>query len=128
MLYEDPTKSITSNERFHVELHFSPGVNCCVQKELVPGPGFNPQSKVSRKESVLEQPCCIESNLLETESVTPPPPSPFTASFKCNQEDLDDIFPNIVSDETSDLLQKPINNNINIVVSEDSTVIYFSKL
>ena len=40
MLYEDPTKDVTTDERFHVELHFSPGVNCCVQKEQVPGPGF----------------------------------------------------------------------------------------
>lgn len=37
MLYEDPTKEISSEERFHVELHFSPGVNCCVQKNLPPG-------------------------------------------------------------------------------------------
>lgn len=37
MLYEDPTKDVTSEERFHVELHFSPGVNCCVQKNLPPG-------------------------------------------------------------------------------------------
>lgn len=44
MLYEDPTKNILSEERFHVELHFSPGVNCCVQKELPPGPGFRPHS------------------------------------------------------------------------------------
>ena len=45
MLYEDPTKDPTSDERFHVELHFSPGVNCCVQKELPPGPGFRPHSR-----------------------------------------------------------------------------------
>merc|ERR1719350_1021300 len=45
MLYEDPTKDTTSEERFHVELHFSPGVNCCVQKELPPGPGFRPHSR-----------------------------------------------------------------------------------
>ena len=37
MLYEDPNKDVTSDERFHVELHFSPGVNCCVHKELPPG-------------------------------------------------------------------------------------------
>lgn len=37
MLYEDPTKDVVSDERFHVELHFSPGVNCCVQKNLPPG-------------------------------------------------------------------------------------------
>ncbi|GBM50144.1 Inositol hexakisphosphate and diphosphoinositol-pentakisphosphate kinase [Araneus ventricosus] len=45
MLYEDPTKDICSEERFHVELHFSPGVVCCVQKNLPPGPGFRPQSR-----------------------------------------------------------------------------------
>merc|ERR1711892_74149 len=45
MLYEDPTKESTSDERFHVELHFSPGVNCCVQKDLPPGPGFRPHSR-----------------------------------------------------------------------------------
>lgn len=31
--------------RFHVELHFSPGVNCCVHKNLPPGPGFRPKSR-----------------------------------------------------------------------------------
>ncbi|KAK4025447.1 hypothetical protein OUZ56_014515 [Daphnia magna] len=40
MLYEDQSKDPTSEQRFHVELHFSPGVNCCVQKNLPPGPGF----------------------------------------------------------------------------------------
>lgn len=45
MLYEDPTKDPFSEERFHVELHFSPGVNCCVQKNLPPGPGFRPHSR-----------------------------------------------------------------------------------
>ena len=45
MLYEDPTKEGNSEERFHVELHFSPGVNCCVQKDLPPGPGFRPHSR-----------------------------------------------------------------------------------
>ncbi|KAH8243534.1 hypothetical protein KR032_008322 [Drosophila birchii] len=44
MLYEDPTKDPTSEERFHIELHFSPGVNCCVQKNVPPGPGLQPQT------------------------------------------------------------------------------------
>ncbi|KAF2893733.1 hypothetical protein ILUMI_12427 [Ignelater luminosus] len=52
MLYEDPTKDPCSEERFHVELHFSPGVNCCVQKNLPPGPGFRPHS---RNESVASK-------------------------------------------------------------------------
>ncbi|XP_064645286.1 inositol hexakisphosphate and diphosphoinositol-pentakisphosphate kinase 2-like isoform X19 [Lineus longissimus] len=29
MMYEDPTKEPTSEERFHVELHFSPGAQTC---------------------------------------------------------------------------------------------------
>ena len=44
MLYEDPTKDPSSENRFHVELHFSPGVNCCVHKNQPPGPGFRPKS------------------------------------------------------------------------------------
>ncbi|XP_052126928.1 inositol hexakisphosphate and diphosphoinositol-pentakisphosphate kinase isoform X14 [Frankliniella occidentalis] len=56
MLYEDPTKDPYSEERFHVELHFSPGVNCCVQKNLPPGPGFRPHSRnESNKASHLEE-------------------------------------------------------------------------
>lgn len=45
MLYEDPTKDPTSEDRFHVELHFSPGVVCCVQKNIPKGPGFRPQAR-----------------------------------------------------------------------------------
>lgn len=45
MLYEDQTKDPTSDDRFHVELHFSPGVACCLQKNLGPiGPGFRTQT------------------------------------------------------------------------------------
>lgn len=47
MLYEDPTKDPYAEDRFHVELHFSPGVVCCVQKNLPPGPGFRPQTRSS---------------------------------------------------------------------------------
>ncbi|XP_053212708.1 inositol hexakisphosphate and diphosphoinositol-pentakisphosphate kinase-like isoform X3 [Panonychus citri] len=45
MLYEDPTKDPSSDDRFHVELHFSPGVVCCVQKNIPKGPGFRPHSR-----------------------------------------------------------------------------------
>ncbi|XP_039307207.1 inositol hexakisphosphate and diphosphoinositol-pentakisphosphate kinase 2 isoform X15 [Solenopsis invicta] len=54
MLYEDPTKDPCSEERFHVELHFSPGVNCCVQKNLPPGPGFRPHSRNESSQNVGE--------------------------------------------------------------------------
>lgn len=47
MLYEDQTKDPSSEERFHVELHFSPGVVCSLQKNLPKGPGFRPQSRSS---------------------------------------------------------------------------------
>lgn len=45
MLYEDQTKNPKSDDRFHVELHFSPGVVCCLnQKNLPKGPGFRTQT------------------------------------------------------------------------------------
>ncbi|XP_013876733.1 inositol hexakisphosphate and diphosphoinositol-pentakisphosphate kinase 2 [Austrofundulus limnaeus] len=45
MLYEDNDKDPTSEERFHVELHFSPGVKGCEDEENVPlGFGFRPAS------------------------------------------------------------------------------------
>ncbi|XP_057654646.1 inositol hexakisphosphate and diphosphoinositol-pentakisphosphate kinase 2 isoform X19 [Diorhabda carinulata] len=64
MLYEDPTKDPCSEERFHIELHFSPGVNCCVQKNLPPGPGFRPHS---RNESATSK----NSSLNTSETATP---------------------------------------------------------
>ncbi|XP_068629845.1 inositol hexakisphosphate and diphosphoinositol-pentakisphosphate kinase 2 [Battus philenor] len=63
MLYEDPTKDPSSEERFHVELHFSPGVNCCVQKNLPPGPGFRPHSRnhsTTNNSSSSDEVKCIE--------------------------------------------------------------------
>ena len=45
MLYEDPTKDVASKDRFHVEVHFSPGVVCSVQKNIPKGPGFRPQAR-----------------------------------------------------------------------------------
>ena len=59
MLYEDPTKDPGSEERFHVELHFSPGVNCCVDNDLPPGPGFRPNSRNNETTSMCE---AVESN------------------------------------------------------------------
>lgn len=55
MLYEDPTKDPSSEERFHVELHFSPGVNCCVQKNLPPGPGFRPHSRNESSQNMVNE-------------------------------------------------------------------------
>ncbi|XP_042351478.1 inositol hexakisphosphate and diphosphoinositol-pentakisphosphate kinase 2 isoform X5 [Plectropomus leopardus] len=45
MLYEDNNKDPSSEERFHVELHFSPGVKVCEDEENEPlGFGFRPAS------------------------------------------------------------------------------------
>ncbi|XP_043961576.1 inositol hexakisphosphate and diphosphoinositol-pentakisphosphate kinase 2 isoform X20 [Gambusia affinis] len=45
MLYEDNNKDISSEERFHVELHFSPGVKGVEEDEHAPhGFGFRPAS------------------------------------------------------------------------------------
>ncbi|XP_033940343.1 inositol hexakisphosphate and diphosphoinositol-pentakisphosphate kinase 2 isoform X9 [Pseudochaenichthys georgianus] len=45
MLYEDNNKDPSSEERFHVEIHFSPGVKGCEDEENVPlGFGFRPAS------------------------------------------------------------------------------------
>ncbi|KAM9377149.1 inositol hexakisphosphate and diphosphoinositol-pentakisphosphate kinase 1 isoform 2-T2 [Pholidichthys leucotaenia] len=45
MLYEDNNKDPSSEERFHVELHFSPGVKGCEDEDNVPlGFGFRPAS------------------------------------------------------------------------------------
>ena len=82
MLYEDPTKELSSDERFHVELHFSPGVNCCVQKDLVPGPGFRPQSRRERNAEIPE--------IIEPEQ----PPPPLVCTIKCSKDSFHKVFEN----------------------------------
>ncbi|XP_061414639.1 inositol hexakisphosphate and diphosphoinositol-pentakisphosphate kinase 2-like isoform X9 [Lethenteron reissneri] len=48
MLYEDPNKDPSSEERFHVELHFSPGVKGTEGERSHPaGSGFRPASRES---------------------------------------------------------------------------------
>uniref|UniRef100_A0AAY5EWA5 Inositol hexakisphosphate and diphosphoinositol-pentakisphosphate kinase n=1 Tax=Electrophorus electricus TaxID=8005 RepID=A0AAY5EWA5_ELEEL len=44
MLYEDNNKDPSSEERFHVELHFSPGVKVCEEENAPMGFGFRPAS------------------------------------------------------------------------------------
>uniref|UniRef100_UPI00398F11E1 inositol hexakisphosphate and diphosphoinositol-pentakisphosphate kinase 2 isoform X8 n=1 Tax=Pristiophorus japonicus TaxID=55135 RepID=UPI00398F11E1 len=46
MLYEDPNKDPSSEERFHVELHFSPGAKGCEEDNNLPsGFGYRPASR-----------------------------------------------------------------------------------
>ncbi|XP_057322788.1 inositol hexakisphosphate and diphosphoinositol-pentakisphosphate kinase 2 isoform X13 [Microplitis mediator] len=84
MLYEDPTKDPSSEERFHVELHFSPGVNCCVQKNLPPGPGFRPHSRNESSHNLQETSSQCNPRIdeeddelgpLDDDLISPPPTS-----------------------------------------------------
>uniref|UniRef100_A0A8C9VJT9 Inositol hexakisphosphate and diphosphoinositol-pentakisphosphate kinase n=1 Tax=Scleropages formosus TaxID=113540 RepID=A0A8C9VJT9_SCLFO len=62
MLYEDNNKDPSSEERFHVELHFSPGVKGCEDEENVPlGFGFRPASRDpgSLEDLSCDEPDCI---------------------------------------------------------------------
>ncbi|KAL3286290.1 hypothetical protein HHI36_000799 [Cryptolaemus montrouzieri] len=104
MLYEDPTKDPCSEERFHVELHFSPGVNCCVQKNLPPGPGFRPHS---RNES-----SSTKTSNSNTTTPTPPEDGKSQCSLRIDEESestLDDDNPaskistEILESKTTDL-------------------------
>ncbi|KAH0620137.1 hypothetical protein JD844_014770 [Phrynosoma platyrhinos] len=55
MLYEDNNKDPSSEERFHVELHFSPGVKGCEEDSSTPaGSGFRPAS-TQKEVKKLEQ-------------------------------------------------------------------------
>ncbi|XP_065168499.1 inositol hexakisphosphate and diphosphoinositol-pentakisphosphate kinase 2 isoform X6 [Atheta coriaria] len=95
MLYEDPTKDPSSEDRFHVELHFSPGVNCCVQKNLPPGPGFRPHS---RNESVASK------NASNNTSATATPEEPKDGfSQKIEEEGCISSDDNIDAPKESDL-------------------------
>ncbi|XP_055304519.1 inositol hexakisphosphate and diphosphoinositol-pentakisphosphate kinase isoform X43 [Sitodiplosis mosellana] len=100
MLYEDPTKNVLSEERFHVELHFSPGVNCCVQKNLPPGPGFRPHS---RNDSIASKNTSGEDDSaparIEEESDSPIDEQKKTV----NQKSV--IFN--IGDESTDMLENP---------------------
>ena len=51
MLYEDPTKLADSDERFHIELHFSPGAKSHKDDSNFPaGGGFRPASKPNSRD------------------------------------------------------------------------------
>ncbi len=100
MLYEDPTKDVSSDERFHVELHFSPGVNCCVQKDLPPGPGFRPHS---RNNEGAEASSAIANHGTNKPKVGPeqnsnrfdgdqPAPPPLVCSVKCSRDSFQKVF------------------------------------
>ena len=52
MLYEDPSKEPMSDERFRVELHFSPGAKGCDFDSL---PTFGGYRSVSKDVSLIER-------------------------------------------------------------------------
>ncbi|CAN9507311.1 unnamed protein product [Ophioblennius macclurei] len=75
MLYEDNNKDLTSEERFHVELHFSPGVKGVEEEENAPtGFGFRPASAEVARQNGQKQndPGSLEDlSRDETERVVP---------------------------------------------------------
>eukprot|EP00095_Tigriopus_kingsejongensis_P003820 maker-scaffold278_size225338-snap-gene-1.22 protein:Tk03820 transcript:maker-scaffold278_size225338-snap-gene-1.22-mRNA-1 annotation:"inositol hexakisphosphate and diphosphoinositol-pentakisphosphate kinase-like isoform x8" len=143
MLYEDPTKDQMSDERFHVELHFSPGVNCCVQKELPPGPGFRPHSRNHESQLAAQEsgsdspkpsgpddspPNCEPADLAAAAQASggmkTPSSSPcLTASLKCSAADLEKVFECIdehASLDSSTLdLNEPSQGSSELVKSSD---------
>ncbi|KAM4744563.1 inositol hexakisphosphate and diphosphoinositol-pentakisphosphate kinase 2 isoform 2-T2 [Anableps anableps] len=57
MLYEDNNRDISSEERFHVELHFSPGVKGVEEEEHAPtGFGFRPASAEVLRQNGQQKP------------------------------------------------------------------------
>ncbi|XP_041367953.1 inositol hexakisphosphate and diphosphoinositol-pentakisphosphate kinase 2-like isoform X3 [Gigantopelta aegis] len=60
MLFEDPSKDPCSDERFHMELHFSPGAYTCCDTGLGPprGMGYRPNPKSDKKD-----PSCHECSV-----------------------------------------------------------------
>ncbi|MGH0166172.1 UNVERIFIED_CONTAM: hypothetical protein FKN15_077494 [Acipenser sinensis] len=67
MIYEDNNKDPSSEERFHVELHFSPGVKGCEEEENAPmGFGFRPASAeaIILKETGLSVLCVLPDRAL----------------------------------------------------------------
>ena len=117
MLYEDPTKDASSDERFHVELHFSPGVNCVIEKDVPEGPGFRPHSRnhegsAGQHHSISEadakgsgdcgdcrdfyQPTEAESvsgpGSGTQEDATAPKQATVVCAFKCSSENVSKMF------------------------------------
>eukprot|EP00096_Caligus_rogercresseyi_P004244 TRINITY_DN1843_c0_g1_i3.p1 TRINITY_DN1843_c0_g1~~TRINITY_DN1843_c0_g1_i3.p1 ORF type:complete len:639 (+),score=149.02 TRINITY_DN1843_c0_g1_i3:189-2105(+) len=95
MLYEDPTKDPTSDQRFHVELHFSPGVNCCIKKELPPGPGFRPHSRNNEHGASSLDRSRVPSRDESMDNPSSTPLSPIKCSVECSSGDLNKIFGSI---------------------------------
>jgi len=51
MLYEDPNKPVDAPDRFHIELHFSPGAKAHKEDSYPQGSGFRPSSKPNSRDS-----------------------------------------------------------------------------
>uniref|UniRef100_A0A915JQ76 Uncharacterized protein n=1 Tax=Romanomermis culicivorax TaxID=13658 RepID=A0A915JQ76_ROMCU len=65
MLYEDTSKDQGSEQRFHVELHFSPGALPCIQTTHVPGLGYRPKSSETGESFALNLSAINYLNKLE---------------------------------------------------------------
>ncbi|XP_018562040.1 inositol hexakisphosphate and diphosphoinositol-pentakisphosphate kinase isoform X2 [Anoplophora glabripennis] len=120
MLYEDPTKDPCSEERFHIELHFSPGVNCCVQKNLPPGPGFRPHS---RNESAASK-----NSSLNTSATATPEETKSQCSPRIDEEgEIAVEEERLILDPPRVLESPPSNNGFTPPDSPDTTYRHYLK-
>ncbi|XP_072236012.1 inositol hexakisphosphate and diphosphoinositol-pentakisphosphate kinase 2 isoform X3 [Leuresthes tenuis] len=72
MLYEDNNKELSSEERFHVELHFSPGVKGVEEEENAPtGFGFRPASAEASRQKQTDQGSLEDLSRDETDRAVP---------------------------------------------------------
>ncbi|XP_075323189.1 inositol hexakisphosphate and diphosphoinositol-pentakisphosphate kinase 2 isoform X13 [Odontesthes bonariensis] len=72
MLYEDNNKELSSEERFHVELHFSPGVKGVEEEENAPtGFGFRPASSEVSRQKQTDQGSMEDLSRDETDRAVP---------------------------------------------------------
>uniref|UniRef100_A0A8C8JEH3 Inositol hexakisphosphate and diphosphoinositol-pentakisphosphate kinase n=1 Tax=Oncorhynchus tshawytscha TaxID=74940 RepID=A0A8C8JEH3_ONCTS len=84
MLYEDPNKDPSSEERFHVELHFSPGAKGCEDdKNLPSGFGYRPASREVRGSQFLKKPCRDEPDRAALMMFRPLVSDPIYINRKC---------------------------------------------
>ncbi|XP_055955750.1 inositol hexakisphosphate and diphosphoinositol-pentakisphosphate kinase 2 isoform X5 [Patella vulgata] len=128
MMFEDPSKDPTSEERYHMELHFSPGAytSCDTSLTSPRGMGYRPKPKTDKKdnkddvikESTSLQGSCTWEGSLYKEQLKPrlsrsdPQTSYTTPGIKCN---LGEIL-------ESDLYEQDTVDHLNVENSSSKTL------
>ncbi len=109
--------------RFHVELHFSPGVNCCVAKNGPEGPGFRPNRRSDNSKHPSQTEISItdqnNSNSTEIDDVledeNPVITTNLTVTGRVNPRRLSEQCP--PSTQSDIYLNNEIDSNANSILS-----------